>query len=91
MNKAQKYTPKYWVVHDTSTDEIFIETMSKTRDISLQLAEKVWDNGCSSLVCALWMEAHPEEFGYQKDIVADWFLHHPTLRCELIEINLVGE
>lgn len=29
MKQDQKHTPKYWVVHDTTTDEVFLETAHK--------------------------------------------------------------
>ena len=30
MKKNQKYLPKYWVVHDKNTDDVFVQTMSKS-------------------------------------------------------------
>lgn len=30
MKKSQKYLPKYWVVHDKNTDDVFVQTMSKS-------------------------------------------------------------
>jgi hypothetical protein len=30
MNSNQKMTPKYWVAHDTRTDDVFINTASKS-------------------------------------------------------------
>lgn len=34
MKQDQKYTPKYWVVHDTTTDEVFLETAHKNKGVS---------------------------------------------------------
>lgn len=31
MKKDQPFTPKYWVVHNIETDDVFLETASKTR------------------------------------------------------------
>jgi hypothetical protein len=30
MKSNQKFSPKYWVVHDVSTDDVFIDTASKS-------------------------------------------------------------
>lgn len=30
MNTEQKLTPKYWVFHNTMTDDIYIQTLSKS-------------------------------------------------------------
>lgn len=30
MKKTQKCLPKYWVVHDKTTGDIFVQTMSKS-------------------------------------------------------------
>lgn len=36
MKADQKYTPKYWVVHDKTTDDVFLETMNKTRSDAIE-------------------------------------------------------
>lgn len=38
MKSNQKYLPKYWCVHDKNTDDIFIDTCSK----SYKDAENKW-------------------------------------------------
>lgn len=39
MNKVQKFTPKYWVGHDNTTDDVFIETASKSRSNAVKKME----------------------------------------------------
>lgn len=29
MKQNQEFTPKYWVMHDKNTDDIFVDTMDK--------------------------------------------------------------
>lgn len=31
MNSDQKLSPKYWVVHDKTTDEVFLDTANKSK------------------------------------------------------------
>ncbi len=42
MNSEQKYTPKYWVGHSLSTDDVFMVTASKHKDYSCKLMEKLF-------------------------------------------------
>ena len=37
MKDSQKYSPKYWVVHDKKSDDVFINTASKNRQASVEL------------------------------------------------------
>lgn len=37
MNKEQKFTPKYWVVHDRSLEDVFILTAAKCYQESIDL------------------------------------------------------
>lgn len=39
MNQEQKLTPKYWIVHDATTDDVFLETAHKSRDKAIQRYE----------------------------------------------------
>ncbi len=39
MNKGQKFTPKYWVGHDTKSDDVFKDTLFKSRDDSERAME----------------------------------------------------
>jgi hypothetical protein len=39
MQKDQKFTPKYWVLHDRDADDIFAITMSKSLEGSKALAK----------------------------------------------------
>jgi hypothetical protein len=33
MNNNQRYSPKYWVAHDTRTDDVLISTASKSLSV----------------------------------------------------------
>jgi hypothetical protein len=35
MKDTQKLSPKYWVVHDTTTDDVFIDTAKKGKENSI--------------------------------------------------------
>lgn len=37
MHKDQKHSPKYWVVHDKTSDDVFINTASKNRQTSVDI------------------------------------------------------
>ena len=37
MYKDQKHSPKYWVVHDKTSDEVFINTASKNRQTQVDI------------------------------------------------------
>ena len=37
MKADQKLNPKYWVVHDKTTDDVFIDTAHKTKQNSIEL------------------------------------------------------
>ncbi len=40
MKAKQKYTPKYWVGHDKSTDDVFVETANKAKsDTAMNMAQ----------------------------------------------------
>ena len=39
MKSNQEYSPKYWVVHDKTTDDILVLTMNKSRPDSLETYE----------------------------------------------------
>ena len=39
MNNIQKLSPKYWIVHDTLTDDVFLKTANKSRSRSIALYE----------------------------------------------------
>jgi hypothetical protein len=39
MQKDQNFTPKYWVLHDLDTDDIFAITLSKSLESSKTLAK----------------------------------------------------
>lgn len=45
MNDQQKLSPKYWVVHDKKSDDVFINTASKNRQnaIDIFMDDNSWD------------------------------------------------
>ena len=77
MNAEQKLTPKYWVVHDTVTDDVFISTARK---------------GAKSAIDA-FLDLHSYDyFGTVSDEeVVGLYYEHPSLKCSLMEIKLAGE
>jgi hypothetical protein len=36
MNTSQEFTPKYWVVHSTLSDDVYIYTADKSRQGSIR-------------------------------------------------------
>jgi hypothetical protein len=44
MLRSQKFTPKYWVIHDPESDDIIIETASKSAEGAAELYHQ-W-NAC---------------------------------------------
>jgi hypothetical protein len=36
MNTSQQFTPKYWVVHDTLSDDVFMQTADKSKQESIR-------------------------------------------------------
>ncbi len=46
MNKDQKYTPKYWVVNDKTSDDVLLWTANK----SMEKAKSEYDLNCSPCV-----------------------------------------
>jgi hypothetical protein len=77
MNTEQKLTPKYWVVHDTVTDDVFIDTARK---------------GVMAAIDA-FLDLHSYDyFGTVSDEeAAALYYEHPSLTYSLVEIKLVGE
>lgn len=51
MNTEQKLTPKYWVAHNTSTDDIYVRTMFKYRQDTLDMVVAMYGYD--------WEEEHP--------------------------------
>ena len=41
MLEHQPYTPKYWVFHNTNNDDVYISTLSKSRDRTIELASEL--------------------------------------------------
>ena len=52
MNDNQKYTPKYWVLHDYRTDDVYLQTASKSKGECFTFSDamlgKEWED-CESL------------------------------------------
>lgn len=51
MNNEQKLTPKYWVAHNTSTDDVYVRTMFKYRQDTLDMVVAMYGDD--------WEEKHP--------------------------------
>ena len=77
MKPNQELTPKYWVVHDKKTDDVFIETASKGIFESVDIFLKLCSYEYSGKVMA------------DEDLPA-WFDEEEDLECILIEINKIG-
>jgi hypothetical protein len=41
MKSDQRFTPKYWVFHNTKTDDVYLETASKSRSSCIDKAEQL--------------------------------------------------
>ena len=39
MKAEQEFTPKYWIVHDSTTDDVFLRTASECRNTAIQRYE----------------------------------------------------
>ena len=60
MKTVQEFTPKYWVVHDPNSDDVFIDTASKS---ALDAENKFTANH----------GAHYSDLGYRLDLIQiDW-------------------
>ncbi len=44
MKANQKFSPKYWIVHDPMSDDVFIETASKSWDDAHDKGEMFFGN-----------------------------------------------
>ncbi len=76
MKPNQKQTPKYWVVHDKKTDDVFIETAHKTMTVAIDIFLSDCAYGYSGKVMA-------------DEDLQHWFDEQDNLECILIEINRV--
>lgn len=74
MNRAQKHTPKFWVVHDTISDDVIESTMHKSRDSSIQL----------------FLERQKVGKIISDEEVENWWYSQNRYKCELVEVKLVG-
>lgn len=75
MKSNQKFTPKYWCVHDKNTDDVFVETMSKSVVDAMQ---KFYDNVAIKMFGEL-----------TEDELVDKFYESDNLEVILVELNLV--
>ena len=76
MKPDQKFSPKYWVVHDTTSDDILISTLDKTKTISIDK----------------FIENHMFQFfGLVEDEdTQEVFLNQKRFECILIEVKQVN-
>jgi len=75
MKTTQKLTPKYWVVHDKTTDDVFIDTARKG------LAEAI----------DAFMDKHSyDRWGiHPDDKLQDLWFEDACLEVILVEINML--
>lgn len=77
MKATQRLTPKYWVVHDSYTDDVFIQTASKSI------------SGATNKFLDLHAHSY---FGVVSDQeVLDMYYSHQSLKCSLVEVKLMEE
>lgn len=78
MNDQQKLSPKYWVVHDKKSDDVFINTASKNKKVSMDIFidDNSWDRWATYL---------------EDDELIEMFHNDKDLEIILIEISKVGE
>lgn len=76
MNPNQKFTPKYWVVHDKETDDIFPHTMHKSKWQSEEIFAKTLMDTFYGYTC---IEEALEAYKENSD----------TYECILVEIKQV--
>lgn len=75
MKPDQKHSPKYWVVHDKQTDDVFLFSAHKCKQRSIELfLERM------SEVCPLLSE----------DDLYEEFENNEYSECILVEIKKVG-
>lgn len=79
MNKEQKLTPKYWIVNNTKTSDVYIKSAHKSKDTSIERFLFQYSN--------LFAETSKVK---DSELFA-WYLDHPDLRCDLFELKLVLE
>ncbi len=75
MKSDQKFTPKYWCVHDKNTDDVFVDTMSKS---AVDAMQKFYDNIAGSLFGEL-----------TESEMVDMFYEGDNLEVILVELNIV--
>jgi hypothetical protein len=75
MKSNQKFTPKYWCVHDKNTDDVFVDTMSKSAVGAMQ---KFYDNIAGNLFGEL-----------TESEMVDLFYEGDNLEVILVELNIV--
>lgn len=42
MKTEQEFTPKYWIFHDTESDDVYLDTTSKSLDTCRNLAHLLY-------------------------------------------------
>jgi len=76
MKQNQKLSPKYWVVHDTESSDVYLYTANKCKYSSMEAFSE------SS-------HYHLPELNACDDIY-EWWDNQTRYKCELIEIKLVN-
>ena len=77
MKQNQKLSPKYWVVHDTESSDVYLYTAHKGKYSSMEIFES------SNFYRLPELNACDDTY--------EWWDNQTRYKCELIEIKLVGE
>lgn len=77
MHKDQQFSPKYWVMYDKRTDDVYISTAHKSRDSSIDIFLDKYSYS---------------RYGVMTDEeVFDMFEEDEDLECILIKINKLSK
>tara|TARA_R110000851_G_scaffold79978_1_gene176263 strand:+ start:265 stop:534 length:270 start_codon:yes stop_codon:yes gene_type:complete len=79
---------KLFVVHDTTSHDVFIETLHTSREYSLSSFFNV-DHKGDSLAGDLYMKENPHVDGYYMKDLEQWFESNTNIVCEEVSISLL--
>lgn len=94
MNNSQKLSPKYWVVHDKRTDDVFIETAHKSKDGAWLLFVEGTEECIASIGLSNYLLEFPQPIDEQYvdidwDAVEEWLENNSNFECILVEVKSV--
>lgn len=76
MEPEQKHSPKYWVVHDKGTDDVFLRTAHKSKNGSEEL-----------FILGILMTNF--KYDNEEDAWESYYANQDTYECILVEIKEV--